>query len=158
VDNFNITISSYGFLINFYSLYDKLEPQLRTHKNGFVSSFYALLFTAFVYISFAYLSVQCFGEGNIEQNILKNFRITSSTPKEEAVLALIVKVLFLIVFLCTIPFNFFPLKICLLNLIEELRCQRISKSLSKELKDAQVSKESQDRENALSQCYGITIG
>ena len=30
MDNINITISSYGFLINFYPIYDKLHPSIGT--------------------------------------------------------------------------------------------------------------------------------
>jgi len=79
-------------------------------------------------MSFSYLSVQCFGIENIHQNVLNNFESNSG-------LSLLVKVTFLVIFLCSIPFDFFPLKICTLSFIEELRSQRISRQLRKVLSE-----------------------
>ena len=119
MDSFNITIASYGFLINYYPIYDKIEPKIRTHKIGLLATLLALLFTVVTYYAFAHLSVACFGIENIRQNILGNF--------DDNVLSIIVKLTFLVIFLCAIPFNFFPLKVCALNFIEELKQNRISK-------------------------------
>lgn len=52
-DCFNITISSFGFLIGFYPMYDKIEPNKRTPKNGFFATFVALAATVFIYVSFS---------------------------------------------------------------------------------------------------------
>lgn len=61
IDCFNITISSYGFLIGFYPMYDKIQPSKRTPFNGFFATSIALFLTSIVYVSFAKLSIICFG-------------------------------------------------------------------------------------------------
>lgn len=40
-------------------------------------------------------------------------------------------VLFIIIFLCSLPFNFHALKVCTLNFIEEIRVKKISTELEK---------------------------
>ena len=65
-DCFNIAISSYGFLIGFYPIFDKIEPAKRTPKNALVTAATALSLTLLVYVSFAYLSITSFGLTNIK--------------------------------------------------------------------------------------------
>ena len=110
LDSFNICIASYGFLINLYPIYDKLYPDIRTPKNGLKASASALIFCGLIYISFAYVSIKCFGIENISQNIFSNL-------SDSGFLSQFVKVLFLLIFICAIPFNIYPLKECVINFI-----------------------------------------
>lgn len=52
-DCFNISISSFGFLVAFYPIYDKIEPKVRTPTNGFFATFVALISTVIIYVSFS---------------------------------------------------------------------------------------------------------
>ena len=97
-------------MINLYTIYDKLYPDIRTTKNGLKASAGALIFTGFIYISFAYVSIACFGMENISQNIFSNL-------SDSGFLSQFVKVLFLLIFICAIPFNFYPVKECVINFI-----------------------------------------
>jgi len=101
-DCFNIAISSYGFLVGFYPMYDKIYPEKRTPRNGLLAIAVALSLTAFVYVTFAKLSIFCFGIDNIQQNVFENL--------DSGILSQSVKIIFLLVFLCAIPFNIFNVK------------------------------------------------
>ena len=72
LDCFNIAISSYGFLIGFYPIFDKIEPAKRTPRNALVTTAIALSLTLLVYVSFAHLSIISFGLTNIKQNVFEN--------------------------------------------------------------------------------------
>ena len=65
VHSFNIVVTAYGFLINLYPIYDKLEPQKRTHGTILLASGVALSFGAFVYLAFSLMSAEVFGMGNL---------------------------------------------------------------------------------------------
>ena len=130
-DCFNITISSYGFLIGFYPMYDKIKPSKRTPKNGFMATAVALILTCLVYVSFAQLSILCFGVDNIKQNIFENLSDSNDFLSQS------VKVIFLVIFLCALPFNIYPVKLCVFNFVEEIRFNRISKDLDTFLVNSQ---------------------
>ena len=57
------------------------------------------------------------------------------------------KVIFLVIFFCALPFNIYPLKIATLNIKEELFGRRVSKSLRRRLEEAQINDE--DHYNSL---------
>ena len=73
------------------------------------------------------MSISYFGMENIRQNIFENF------SHDFDPLSQLLKMLFLIIFFCAMPFNLHPLKISMLNIIEEVRANRISKSLNSKL-------------------------
>jgi hypothetical protein len=52
-DCFNISISSFGFLVGFYPIYDRIEPKTRTPTNGFFATLVALVATVIIYVSFS---------------------------------------------------------------------------------------------------------
>lgn len=72
IDCFNISISSFGFLINFYPIYDKLRPSIRSPATGRMATLIALSVTAMIYIFFAYLAISNFGIDQIKQNVFEN--------------------------------------------------------------------------------------
>ena len=122
-DAFNIILTAYGYIINLYPIYDKLEPSIRSPRVLMIACTLALLFTAFVYTAFGWLAAEVFGIQNLKQNIFSNFE------GHEDLLSQAVKILFLVMFVCAIPFNVHPTKLCFLNIIEEARNGSVSKML-----------------------------
>ena len=114
-------------------MYDKIHPSKRTPKNGFRASAVALILTCLVYVSFTKLSILCFGVDNIKQNIFENLSDSNDFLSQS------VKVIFLVIFLCALPFNIYPVKLCVFNFIEEIRSNRISKDLDTFLKGNNTS-------------------
>lgn len=72
--------------------------------------FLALLFVFGIYITFAYLALNIYGDA-IQVSIFNNFE------KESDILTFGVSFLFFIVFISVIPFCFYPGKLCVLNIL-----------------------------------------
>lgn len=53
LDSFNITISSYGFLVNLYPIYSKMSPKIRTFQNGLSTAAISLFITMLVNLTFS---------------------------------------------------------------------------------------------------------
>lgn len=123
LDSFNIFLSSYGFMVNFYPVYDKLKPELRGPANARRAVAMALSFIAVTYITFSYLSMEFFGIKHIDQDVFTNF------ARDGGWLSMLIIFWFIIIFLCSFPFNFHPLKTCALNFIQEIRTGAISAEL-----------------------------
>jgi len=98
------------------------EMENSTYKNRMITVFLALLFTLSVYVSFAYLALNIYGN-NIAVSIFENF------AKEDDLLTYGVSFLFFIVFISSIPYNFFPGKLCIMNILLEHKKQSFSKAL-----------------------------
>lgn len=111
LDSFNIFISSYGFLVNFYPIYDKLKPELRGPKNARKAVYMALTFIFITYCSFSFLAIEYFGTKHIDQDIFTNF------AREKGFFSVLIIVWFMVISLCSFPFNFHPLKLCVLNFL-----------------------------------------
>jgi hypothetical protein len=69
----------------------------------------ALAFCFLSYIILTKLAINIFGEDNICQSIFSNIK-DQQTP-----LSIGIRILFLIIFLCNIPYLFFPGKMSILN-------------------------------------------
>ena len=82
-----------------------------------------------VYVSFAKLSIICFGIDNIKQNVFENMSDSSDFLSQA------VKVIFLMIFLCALPFNIYPVKLCVFNFVEEIRSNKISRDLDEFLEN-----------------------
>jgi len=98
------------------------EMENSTYKNRMTTIFLALLFCLSVYVSFAYLALNLYGQ-NIQISIFDNF------AQEDDLLTFGVTFLFFIVFITSIPYNFFPGKMCMCNLLLEHKKQSFSKAL-----------------------------
>ena len=57
----NIMVTAYGFAINFYPLYDKLEPGQRTHKNMLLATTNGLGIASTSYCLLIWFSTSLFG-------------------------------------------------------------------------------------------------
>mmetsp|Transcript_3880 Transcript_3880/g.2608 ORF Transcript_3880/g.2608 Transcript_3880/m.2608 type:complete len:229 (+) Transcript_3880:624-1310(+) len=111
MDSANITITSYGFIINFFPIYATLKE--RTNRNGFISAGMALLFGITAYTIFASLAILSYGY-DIDPSIFENIK------EDDNALSIALRCLFLVIFLCNIPFIFFAGKEALLNVVAEL--------------------------------------
>ena len=98
----------------------------------------ALILTMTVYLTFSQMAISYFGVNNIQQNIFENF------SHDFDPLSQLLKVVFLVIFFCALPFNLHPLKICMLSLIEEFRSARISRELNARLGDTGQKASSKD--------------
>lgn len=81
-----------------------------SYPNVMSSILLALLFVFGVYTTFAYLALNIYGN-DIKVSIFTNF------DGEKGYLTYGIQFLFFIVFVSVIPYNFFPGKICILNMI-----------------------------------------
>ena len=120
---FNIVITAYGFLINLYPIYDKIEPSQRNHSTILQACAMGTLFSALVYLAFRYMSAKVFGMQHLYANLLENM-------DNDNIFFIVVKLLFLLIFACAIPFNVIVPKRCMLNIIEESAYATISTNLS----------------------------
>lgn len=121
VDALNIVLTSFGYIVNMYPIYDKLEPSLRSPRNLLLCCFVAMFFSASVYSGFAQLSISCFGINNIKQNLFENFdRATYGN------LPIVVKVIFLVIFSCALPFNVLPTRNSAIAFYLELTESKVS--------------------------------
>ena len=71
MDSANITVTSYGFIINFFPIYATLRE--KTNRNGFISAGMALAFGITAYTIFASLAILSYGY-NIDPSIFENIK------------------------------------------------------------------------------------
>ena len=62
----NIVVSAYSFALNFYPLYDKLEPTIRTKNNMLVATSVGLSMAGTIYCLLIWLCTAIFGANNIK--------------------------------------------------------------------------------------------
>lgn len=117
IDSINITLTSYGFIINLFPVASQMREQ--SYKNVMSAVALALCFCFSAYFILAYLAQNLFGS-DIQVSLFDNMK------KDNGVLSIGVRVLFLVIFLCNIPYLFFPGKMSILNAIQEYRCEAFS--------------------------------
>ncbi len=121
IDSINIVVASYGFIFNLFPVYICLQNKTTgTMMNSIKIS---LSFCLVVYIIFSLLALKTYGD-LIDPNIFKHIQ------EENNVQSAAIRVLFLLIFICHVPFVFFAGKDCLLAMIEEVRNRKLSKALS----------------------------
>eukprot|EP00347_Sterkiella_histriomuscorum_P001964 403369990 len=125
VDAINIILTAYGFVMNFYPTFSQLDK--KTNTNGYAASIIALLFSFIVYMLFSILASEIYGE-NIQPTLFDNLQY------ETNVASYFIRVIFLAIFICNMPFAFLPGKECLLSMIEEYRNNTISKQIAHSIK------------------------
>ena len=74
----------------------------------------ALSFCFYSYVVLTILAMNIYGEQNIQQSIFENLKEDQFNP-----LSIFIRMLFLVIFLCNIPFLFFPGKLSILNAYQE---------------------------------------
>ena len=125
VDAVNTIVTSYGFVINFYPFYDNLQPSSRNWCTMFTAVVLACFIALATYASFSIMAISAFGLDNIQASIFDNF-----TPDMGAG-AIVVRLMFLIMFTCTIPYLMFACKMCFMNLYAEISACKVSEAMAK---------------------------
>lgn len=85
---------------------------------------------SFVFISYTvltFMAIRIYGESGIKQSILDNFAADSNME------SVLLRLIFLVIFLCNIPYLFYPGKSCLLSLVMEYRYSLFSQNLKQEV-------------------------
>ncbi|CDW85330.1 UNKNOWN [Stylonychia lemnae] len=120
VDSIFIVLTAYGFILNFYPIFAQLE--VRSNKNGYLSTLMAMLFCFITYLLFSYFAMETYGE-YLNPNIFENIQVETNIP------SYFIRFIFLAIFICNIPFIFLPGKECLLMMIDEALKNTISKQI-----------------------------
>jgi hypothetical protein len=89
----------------------------------------ALAFCVIVYIIFSFLAYISYGD-TIQSSIFENIK------NENNIASFLIRVMFLIIFICNIVFVFFFAKECFLVLIEEIRYGSVSVTIMRKLDQA----------------------
>lgn len=120
IDSINITLTSYGFIINLFPIASQMKAQ--TYGNVMSAVFLALCFCFSAYLILSLLAQNLFGD-KIEVSLFDNMK------DDHGILSVGVRILFLVIFLCNIPYLFFPGKMSVLNALQEYRFRVFSKVL-----------------------------
>jgi amino acid permease len=121
IDSVNITLTSYGFIINLFPIAQTLKH--KTKANVMKSVFIALCFCFSSYFILTKLAINIYGVHNIKQSIFENLKEDSS------LMSIGIRMLFLVIFLCNIPYLFYPGKLSVLNALQEYRLRCFSSAI-----------------------------
>ena len=108
-DSVNIAVASQGFVIALFPIYSSMARDARPRVMTSVTI--ALMFTMSVYTLLSIVSIAYYGQENIAPSIFTNIE------KEEGFASIALRLLFLMIFFCNIPFVFFAGKTALLAVV-----------------------------------------
>lgn len=118
IDSVNISITSYGFIINLFPIRQQMSDQSKSSVVLAVSL--ALAFCFISYVLLTGLAIGIFGEHNIKQSLFDNLE------DDHGALTQAIRIVFLVIFLCNIPYLFYPGKLSVLNVFQEYRLKCFS--------------------------------
>ncbi|CDW90791.1 UNKNOWN [Stylonychia lemnae] len=124
MDSFNIVITAYGFVINFFPVYKNLKG--RSNTRGFITVIMALFFCFSTYLLFSLMTHRVYGS-ELKPSIFENIK------NDSGIISYTLRSLFSLIFFCNIPFVFFAGKECVLTMILEYRERKVSIKLEKDL-------------------------
>lgn len=94
----------------------------RNNSKGLYAAIIALIFCFITYNGFSLMAYNSYGD-ELQPSIFENIK------QENDFISFALRSIFLVIFLCNIPFVFFPGKECLLTLIMEIKERMVSKKL-----------------------------
>ena len=112
MDSVNIAVTSQGFVIALFPIYSSMKREDRPKIMTSVSA--GLTFTMSTYTYLSLISISYFGMQNIQASIFQNIK------GEEGIASILLRILFLMIFFCNIPFIFFAGKIALMSVIHQI--------------------------------------
>ena len=107
----NITTVAYAFQTSLFPTYNSLGEN-RSDRNALKTVTYGLVMTFSIYVSLGILSIYIFGS-ELHASVLQNVNA------ENNIYSLIIRIAFLVVLACHIPYVFFPTKESLLIMVDE---------------------------------------
>ena len=116
----NITTVAYAYQTSLFPTQNSLKK--KTMGNTLKTVNCALVLSFCIYISLGILSIYVFGT-ELHASVLIN------VDEEDNMFSLLIRVAFLVVLACHIPYVFFPTKESLLIIVDELQRESMSKSL-----------------------------
>ena len=120
ITSINIITVAYSFQLNLFPTFNSLQNKTNKTALDFVSL--ALIMTFFVYVSLGILSVYMFGEA-LKKSVLDNVDEEADTS------SYVIRIAFLIVLACHIPYAFFPVKEALLIVVDEIQNKSMTKAI-----------------------------
>ena len=111
ITGFNIIVLAYGFQTNLFPTYNSMGAN-RNRYTGIQAILIGALISLIVYVSLGLLSIYIFGSG-LHANVMKNI------DEEHNAYSYIIRIAFLVVLACHIPFVFFPTKESFLIIVDE---------------------------------------
>ena len=121
ITSLNIITVAYAFQLNLFPTYNSLGVN-KNNKTILDAVALALVMTFFVYVSLGILSVYMFGSA-LNKSVLDN------VDEEADSSSYIIRVAFLIVLACHIPYAFFPVKEALLIMVDEIQRNSMTKAI-----------------------------
>mmetsp|Transcript_111993 Transcript_111993/g.154659 ORF Transcript_111993/g.154659 Transcript_111993/m.154659 type:complete len:141 (+) Transcript_111993:780-1202(+) len=122
ISSLSITMVAYSYLQNIFPIYDELQHQSPQHYNKIATT--ALSLTGLLYISVGLVSIYMFGDC-LQSSVLINIGVETPANWESYV----VRIAFMIVLACHIPFIFYMGKESTLIIVDEINRKSISSAL-----------------------------
>ena len=117
----NIVTVGYAYQTSLFPTYNSLGAN-RSTKNALKTVTIGLVMTFCIYVSLGILSIYIFGS-ELHASVLQNVNT------EDNIYSLIIRVAFLIVLACHIPYVFFPTKESILIMVDEWQRGSMNKAL-----------------------------
>ena len=129
VTGLNILIVAYGVQTSFFPTFNSMGSN-RTNSNALKMTGLTFVITSLIYMSLGYLAIFIFGNA-LHTSVLDN------VDEENAASSFIIRIAFMIVLACHIPFVFFPCKESFLIIVDEARNKSMARFLTYRLLDTQ---------------------
>ena len=121
VTGFNIIVLAYSYQFNLFPTYNSLGAN-KSNKTGLQASMIGVGLSFLIYISLGILTIYIFGS-SLQSNVLTN------VDEEQNIYSYIIRITFLVVLACHIPYVFFPTKEGLLIIFDEAENGSMTKAL-----------------------------
>ena len=121
VTGFNIIVLAYAYHISLFPTYNSLGAN-KSNRTGMQAVAIGSGLSLIIYVSLGILSIYTFGS-ELGTSVLKN------VDEEKNVYSYIIRVSFLLVLACHIPYIFFPTKESFLIIVDEAQRSSMTKAL-----------------------------
>lgn len=135
-------MTAYSFQFNLFPVMSSMKN--KTNSEGIKSVYYALLMAMGIYITLSVLSIYTFGS-SLQSDVLDNVNEEVDHQWE----SILLRIAFVIVIVCHIPYIFFSAKEAMLIIIDEWDRKSISTGLDKQLLNHNMHKsQNEDQDDA----------
>lgn len=124
IDSIAIVVTSYGFILNLFPVYTSMDN--RSNSKGFSATIIALTFCFVIYIFFSILAYYTYGS-SLNPDLFQNIQL------EDSISSIFIRALFLLIFLCNIPYLFLPGKEAFLIMVDEFKTKSMSMQIMKHM-------------------------